>query len=239
MKWNRSQLTIAGVLLGFLAGCTDRHTPTSPNQPTLAFDASASLTSGVTDPAGDAAWNRNTGPGAEAKVPDYLDIVTAAVSKKGGTFAFTMSLADVLPASPQPASGGLGTYDWFFELDTDPATFPSGKDGVFPQNQALPIEFFVAVEWDGVQFTGVLFDLRPLLTGRPMILTPVAFSIGGTRPISDGLRRRAPGTRITRQTEFNASTARPTGASPPGRSRDAAVVRRVTPRTAAARSHDR
>ncbi len=183
MKWNRSQhLTIAGALLGLLAGCTDRNIPTAAsNQPTLAFDASASLTSVVTDPAGDAAWNRNTGPGAEAKVPAYLDIVTAAVSKKGGTLVFTMSLADVLPASPQPASGGLGTYDWFFELDTDPATFPSGKDGVFPQNQALPIEFFVAVEWDGVQFTGVLFDLRPLLTGSPMILTPVAFSIAGTQ----------------------------------------------------------
>ena len=38
------------------------------------------------------------------------------------------------------------------------------------------------------------------------------------RPLSDGLPRRAPGTRITRQMEFSASTARRTRASSPGRS---------------------
>ena len=170
------------LLLGtaVFAGCAERNTPTAlPGRQAVAFDAAAALTSVVTDPAGDAAWNFNSGPGSADKVPAYLDIVRAEVSQKGRTFAFTMDLSDIVPASPATASGGLGTYDWFFELDTDPATFPSGKDGVFPQNQALPVEFFVAVEWDGIQFTGVLFDLRPLLTGSPMILTPVAFSIAG------------------------------------------------------------
>jgi hypothetical protein len=171
-----SSLFLATTLM---VGCTESKAPTAVGDPGVAFDVAASVTSAVTDPAGDAAWNFNTGPGSAAKVPTYLDIVRAEVSQKGRTFTFTMDLADIVPASPAPASGGLGVYDWFFELDTDPTTFPSGKDGVFPQNQALPVELFVAVEWDGTQFTGLLFDLRPLLSGNPMIITPVAFSIAG------------------------------------------------------------
>ena len=179
MKTSRIAVSL---LLGtaFFTGCAERNTPTAlPGRQAVAFDAAAALSSVVTDPAGDAAWNFNTGPGSAAKVPGYLDLVRAEVSQRGGTFVFTMNLADVMPASPAPASGGLGTYGWFFELDTDPTTFPAGKDGVLPSNHALPVEFFVVVEWDGTQFNGLLFDLRPLLIGDPMIITPVAFSIAG------------------------------------------------------------
>ncbi|OLC70574.1 MAG: hypothetical protein AUH78_20600 [Gemmatimonadetes bacterium 13_1_40CM_4_69_8] len=176
--WRAGGLLFGAALM--VTGCTEENSPTTLRRSGgAAFDAAASLTSAVTDLAGDAAWNFNTGPGSAAKVPAYLDIVRAEVSQKGRTFTFTLDLAEIVPASPAPASGGLGVYDWFFELDTDPTTFPSGKDGVFPQNQALPVELFVAVEWDGTQFKGLLFDLRPLLSGEPMIITPVAFSIGG------------------------------------------------------------
>jgi len=183
MNRNRPwQLIIAGGLLAFLAGCTERNAPTAlRGHPAAAFDAAAPLTSVVTDPAGDAAWNRNTGPGSAAKVPGYLDIVRVEVSKMGRTFVFTMDLADVVPSSPAAVSGGLGVQGWLFGLDTDPTTFPSGQDGAFPSGpgQTRPFEFFVDVEWDGTEFTGLLYDLRPLLTGEAMVVTPAPFTIDG------------------------------------------------------------
>ena len=64
-------------------------------------------------------------------------------------------------------------------LDTDPDAFPQG--GVFPSGpgRARPFEFFVDLEWDGAQFSGLLYDLRPLLKGEEMVVTPVPFTIEG------------------------------------------------------------
>src|SRR3989441_3140946 len=117
--WRAGGLLFGAALM--VTGCTEENSPTTLRRSGgAAFDAAASLTSAVTDLAGDAAWNFNTGPGSAAKVPAYLDIVRAEVSQKGRTFTFTLDLAEIVPASPAPASGGLGVYDWFFELDTDP-----------------------------------------------------------------------------------------------------------------------
>ena len=178
MKWNRSQrLTIAGAVLGLLAGCTDHNTPTAlPNQPELALDASASLTSVVTDPLGDAKLNHHnsTGPGSDQKIPDYLDVVRAEVSRQGNTFVFIEDVGDVVPSNPTTVSGSLGIQAWILGLDTDPTTAPPHNNG-----NAFPFEFFVDVEWDGTQFAGKLYDRRPLLTGGEAVVTPASFTIDG------------------------------------------------------------
>ena len=56
----------------------------------------------------------------------------------------------------------------------------SGKDGTFPSGpgQATVYEFLATVEWDGAQFTGVLYDL----TRDPMVVTSgQQFTISGNR----------------------------------------------------------
>src|SRR5437879_12364501 len=101
MKRNQLQyLSIAGALLGLLAGCTERNVSTGlPDHPAAAFDAAGPLTSVVTDPAGDAAWNLNSGPGSSKKVPDYLDLVTSEITQKGSDFTVTIDVAEIGRAS--------------------------------------------------------------------------------------------------------------------------------------------
>jgi len=168
-----------GLVLGaaLMAGCTEQNVPVAPrDEPGLAFDA-ASLTSVVTDPLGDASLNTksNVGPGADAKVPNYLDVVRAEVTKRGKIFVLTMDVGGVVPSNP----GSLGgTQVWIWGLDTDPTTFPQGEP--FSGGQSAPWEFFVDVEWDGAQFKGLLFDRRPVLSGGSELVTPVTFTIVGT-----------------------------------------------------------
>ncbi|TMI73924.1 MAG: hypothetical protein E6H05_08695, partial [Bacillati bacterium ANGP1] len=153
----------AGLVLGaaLMASCTEQNVPVAPrDEPGPAFDA-ASLTSVVTDPLGDASLNTksNVGPGADAKVPNYLDVVRAEVTKRGKIFVLTMDVGGVVPSNP----GSLGgTQVWIWGLDTDPTTFPRGEP--FSGGQSAPWEFFVDVEWDGAQFKGLLFDRRPVLS---------------------------------------------------------------------------
>src|ERR1041385_1418567 len=159
-------LVLGSILV--MTGCAERNAPTaSRDQPGLAFATGASLTSVITDPVGDVA----------SKDPAWQDIVRSQIAERGGTFVFTMELADVVPANPDAASGGAGVRAWLWGLDTDPETFPQG--GVFPSGpgRARPFEFFVDLEWDGAQFSGLLYDLRPLLTGGQMVVTAVPFTI--------------------------------------------------------------
>lgn len=174
----------AGLLLlgaTVVVGCNDRSTPTAlRHRPAPAFDVTTSLTSLVTDPLGDAAWNQNTGPGSAKKVPDYLDITRAEIAMQGRTFVLTMNVADVVPANPTEASGGVdATQVWIWGLDTDPAAFPEGDP--FSSGTSYASEFFLDVEWDGTHFSGLPYDRRPLLTGGVMVVSPVPFTIEGAQ----------------------------------------------------------
>src|SRR5439155_468408 len=146
-------ISIWVLVAALMASCTEQNVPVAPrDEPGLAFDA-ASLTSVVTDPLGDASLNTksNVGPGADAKVPNYLDVVRAEVTKRGKIFVLTMDVGGVVPSNP----GSLGgTQVWIWGLDTDPTTFPQGEP--FSGGQSAPWEFFVDVEWDGAQFKGLL-----------------------------------------------------------------------------------
>ena len=162
-------LVLGSILV--MMGCTERNTPTAlHNRPGVAFAATAG-TSVITDPVGD----------VKNGVPGWQDIVGASIAKKDRTFVFTMDLADGVPSNPPVPSGGTTASDfWIFGLDTDPTTFPQG--GVFPSGQTTNWEFFVTVEWDGTQFTGKVYDLRPLLNSQPMgVAAGQQFTIVGAR----------------------------------------------------------
>ena len=126
-------------------------------------------TSSLFDPVGDAL--DISGPGT---TPPYLDIVGAAVTKQSGRFRFSLDLSAPLPSSPQLISG-VSKLWWFWVLDTDPSTFPTG----FPRapGVAVPPEFTVVLQWDGVKYTAFVVDRRPTLTGGEPVLTPLEFSI--------------------------------------------------------------
>ena len=179
MKWNRSQhLTIAGVLLGFLAGCSDRNAPTAVrDQPSIAFDTATTLTSAVTDPVGD----------VKNKAPTWLDLTAASITQEGGRFGFEWDMAAGVPADPtrDPAVPThsdhicIGTG-----LETDPTTAPIGYP--FSKNEANFAEFYVALCWNptgsfglGTGFAGLLIDRRPLLNAQPALVSPIEFDIDG------------------------------------------------------------
>src|SRR5437763_15502321 len=151
-----------------MASCTQQNVPVAPrDEPGLAFDA-ASLTSVVTDPLGDASLNTksNVGPGADAKVPNYLDVVRAEVTKRGKIFVLTMDVGGVVPSNP----GSLGgTQVWIWGLDTDPTTFLLGEP--FSGGHSAPWEFFVDVEWDVARLKGLLVNRRPVLSSASEVLT--------------------------------------------------------------------
>lgn len=135
----------------------------------FAQPASAALRSIVTDPVGDTFFN---------SAPAYQDIVGAMVALKGERFIFVMDLAGPVPASPTLPPQGQDHIVWVFDLDSDPATAPSG----FPFAPGSPhaFEFFAVVIWDGTAFSANLFDRRPLLAGMPAIVVPVRFNIDGS-----------------------------------------------------------
>lgn len=170
-------ISMAIALLGTLlvaVGCAERNIPTAwRDQPAIAFDAAAALTSAITDPAGDAAWNGNSGPGSSKKVPDYLDLVRSEITQKGSDFIMTIDV--VAPIGLPDMSTGNGLIGWAIGLDTDPTTAPAGYP--LSNGTVAPFEFFVNVTYDGTQFQGVVIDRRPLLTGGEAVVTPHPFSI--------------------------------------------------------------
>jgi len=172
---------MATALLGsvfVVAACTERNTPTAlRDQPAAVFDAAASLTSVVTDPAGDAAWNSNSGAGSSKKVPDYLDIVRSEITQKGSDFIMTIDVAG--PIGLPDVTTGNGLIGWAIGLDTDPTTAPAGYP--LSNGTVVPFEFYVNVTYDGTQFQGMVIDRRPLLKGGEAVVTPHPFSITDSR----------------------------------------------------------
>jgi hypothetical protein len=166
-----------------LSACTEQHTVTAiPEQRELTFDAAASLTSLVTDPAGDAAWNGNSGPGSSKKVPDYLDLIRSEITQKGNDFIMTIDAA--APIGLPDVSTGNGLIGRAIGLDTDPTTAPAGYP--LSNGTVVPFEFYVNVTYDGTRFQGMVIDRRPLLTGGEAIVTPHPFSITRLEDCDDG-----------------------------------------------------
>jgi hypothetical protein len=137
----------------------------------LAAPASANgSTSTISDPAGD---TLKISPG-NTPTPAYLDIIGVAVTRQRGSFEFSMDLAAPVPSQPLLVNG-VNQYAWFWFLDTNPTTFPTGYPRV-PGFGTAP-EFALWVAWDGVQFTASIVDRRPTLTGGDSVFTPVGFSL--------------------------------------------------------------
>ena len=90
--------------------------------PLVAMPASANGSSStISDPAGD---TLKISPG-NTPTPAYLDIIGVAVTRHGGSFEFSMDLAAPVPSQPLLVNG-VNQYAWFWALDTDPTTFPTG-----------------------------------------------------------------------------------------------------------------
>ena len=169
-----------GLLLGaaLMAGCSERNGQaglTGTPSGVFSADVAAGKTSVVLDPVGDAA----------NKAQAYQDVVRAEITTQGGNFVFVMELAAPLPDSPSVPSKA-DVILWLFALDTDPTEFQVG----YPHNGAEPWEFFVELRQyregftdplDPTRSAGVLVDRRPLFTGGQATVTPIQFSIKGTK----------------------------------------------------------
>ena len=73
---------------------------------------------------------------------------------------------------------------WVASLDLDPTSSPIGwpvpqRLPAAPQSSPAAAEGFLAVAWDGIEFSGTWFDRRPLLSGGDVVATPVPFEIDG------------------------------------------------------------
>lgn len=131
-------------------------------------------TSTVVDPVGDAMFN----------APVFQDIVFGQMTKTaGGDFELLMEMAGPVPVNPPLPPPARWEIWWVWGFDLDPTTFPQG----YPLSPGLALypEFLVYVSWDGTEFAGTAVDRRPLLTGGEAIITPVPFSINGTRVEAD------------------------------------------------------
>ncbi len=142
----------------------------------FAQPVSASLTSVVTDPVGDAVL---TAAGIAA--PPYQDIVKASITFKDSRFIFLMDLAAPVPNNPPLLPPGTALIDWVWQLQTDPTLFPCGFPGApGPAAFCPPFEFVIGIVWNGTSFTGIFIDRRPLLMGGNAIVTVVPFNIKGS-----------------------------------------------------------
>ena len=137
----------------------------------LAALTARAQTATVIDPQGDAFYSN----GHEA--PAFLDILAASFTISD-TLTFTVDVAGSLDALPNPPGRG-GVFFWHFGLDTDPSTDPPGFPE--PPGQTATAEFGVDALWDGTEFSGVLFDRRPALTGQPALLYSIPVSVSGSR----------------------------------------------------------
>src|SRR2546428_13162054 len=170
-----------GLVLGaaLMAGCSERNVSTGPTgTPTGVFsaDVAAGKTSVVIDI-----------PGAEDKATQaYEDIVSASITKNGGTCVVVMDLAAQVPDNP-PLPSSADMLDWVVAIDKDP-TSPAGYD--FTKNTAAIWEFVIEHRVYRSGFTdpldpkssaGILVDRKPLLTGGQAIIIPIQFTIEGAQ----------------------------------------------------------
>src|SRR5437870_13580779 len=120
---------VAGSILAavsFGAACAERDVATAPSD-AIAFEATAGMTSVITDTVGD----------VKNKAPTWLDLTAVSITRTDGRFRFEWDVAAAVPANPTldpavPAHSDhvcLGTG-----LETDPTTapigFPFGKNEV-------------------------------------------------------------------------------------------------------------
>ena len=127
-----------------------------------------------TDPVGDALFH----------APAYADIVAGRVDQDAGTLEFTMTVADAIPETPKLTAPGVQALRWVASLDLDPTSSPIGwpvpqRLPAAPQSSPAAAEGFLAVAWDGTEFSGTFFDRRPLLSGGEVVATTVPFEIDG------------------------------------------------------------
>jgi len=140
----------------------------------LSASGQALAASTWTDPVGDALFH----------APAYADIVAGSVVEDGGTFEFTLTVADAIPQAPSLTPPGVQALRWVASLDLDPTSSPVGwpvpqRLPAAPQSSPAAAEGFLAVAWDGTEFSGMWFDRRPLLSGGDVVATPVPFEIDG------------------------------------------------------------
>jgi hypothetical protein len=147
---------------------------------TAARPAAAQLVSGADDPAGDVSTTLNG-----TAVAAYQDIVEASIKLIDGRFVFAMEVAARIPARPE-LPNGANLLEWAFRLRTDLSTCASG----YPYPPAATLtspevthcaQFMVFIVSDGTRFEGMLIDRRPSVAGEPAVVTPIPFSISGTR----------------------------------------------------------
>jgi hypothetical protein len=168
-------LALIAVLASGCAQADERTTAASsrasPSPPAL----------GIADPRGDAFVPETMG---------YLDALSADVSKSGGTFEFTFTLAEAVPESfDVPA--GWDALLWSFCLDTNPRTMPVGYP--FASTTAVPCEFIVAERSTGGPITGILIDRRPLVNGDDANTVSIPVTIRGAE-----VRATVPAARLGR-----------------------------------------
>jgi hypothetical protein len=121
----------------------------------------------VLDPVGDTLFNM---------APAFKDIILGRMTKTAeGDFELLMEMAGDIPAAPPMPLLGVNEIWWTWAFDLDPNTAPRGYPFLIKRDP----EFNVYVSWNGVQFTGVAIDRRPLLTGGEAIIASVPFSING------------------------------------------------------------
>ena len=133
-------------------------------------DAASSEVTTVPDPVGDTLFN----------APAFQDIVSAQMRRgPQGDFELLMEMAAPIPAAPPLPSPANDRIWWFWGFDLDLAASPKGYP--LPSGSAIVPEFIVYVSWDGAAFAGTAIDRRPLLSGGEAVITPVPFSIAGTR----------------------------------------------------------
>jgi hypothetical protein len=127
-------------------------------------------TSTVVDPVGDVILD----------APAFQDFVRGQMTRTAhGDFQLVMDLAGPVPLNPQLPPQGHTEIWWCWNFDLDPSRALLGYPNA--PGAAAPPEIIVYVSWDGAAFAGTAIDRRPLLAGGEVIITPVQFSINGTR----------------------------------------------------------
>jgi hypothetical protein len=173
MKSTRCLASCMPVLSSLLLACEEKGGVVAPELHLLA--SAGAMTSMVTDPEGDIFVAERR---AKVARQAYQDIVSAEISKDGGTFVFTMEMAGSIPETPELAPPGVTLLEWRWNLITDPTA--SRKGFPYAPGQSAFAAYMVQILWDGLGFVAQLIDRTPLLAGGDAIVTPIAFSIEGT-----------------------------------------------------------
>ena len=107
----------------------------------------------------------------------YQDIASAAVSRSGVSFTFSLSLSSGVPSTLEvPAPYDALGYE--FCLDTDRSVSPVGYP--FATATAAPCEFIVeTIVRPGGRIEGLLIDRRPLGEGRDAVTSSIAVTLDG------------------------------------------------------------